>query len=140
MTITILYLTDYERHALDSLIQVDAVMVGEAITHAKDAGDLAAALEDAAAHLQRLRAYELGHLTLDDPTEARLRDRRAEVLTEIAYEERCLRDPTAGWLGLTAEQSAAKTRAEIDRLLDEANGIDSILTRAGGPNDQAMAA
>jgi hypothetical protein len=133
MTVTILYLADAERRALDRLLQVDAVRIGAAITHADGADDLQATIERAGEHLALMRAYERGHLSLDDAILRRLHTRHEEILAEIAHEQRCLRDPTVGWLGLTPEQSAEKTRVEIDRLLDEADGIDSVRCRGGAP-------
>jgi hypothetical protein len=134
--VTLLYLTEWERYALAGLVQVDAVRVGDAITHAKDADALEEAIGQAREHLAVMRACERGHLTLDLPIVQRLADHRRELLADM--EKRG--EPTAGRRpGLTPQQNVIKTRVEIDRLAEEAEAIDSVLRRGGAPETGAAA-
>jgi hypothetical protein len=129
MTVTLLCLAESERHALAGLVQLRAVRVGDAITHARDADELEDAIEGAREHLALMRACEHGHLTVDRSMTERLQDRRHQLLAMIASLRAAPASPAPG---LTSQQRAEKTRAEIDRLADEAEAIESVLRR-GAP-------
>jgi hypothetical protein len=133
---TIVQLDADEREALRGLTDLDGTAVVAAITEARSADELDAAIVEVKHRCRLLRAVEDGVLELDAAIVDIIRANRAETLDMLEADRRSLARQRAGdadhhYDGMTAAESVQKTLGYIDRLLDEINVYDRLLGHAG---------